>query len=93
MHKILLHNYHMKITQSFFIGQGRKIISEQVEPYKDKVRRIHTDRFILEELPKQSPLIKCAENASTTLKELKYEKEGKCHVKNANQVIWYFEDA
>jgi hypothetical protein len=35
----------------FLLAQGRKIISEQVEPYKDKVRRIHTDGFILEEDP------------------------------------------
>ena len=77
----------------FLLAQGRKIISEQVEPYKDKVKHIHTDGFILDELPEQSPLIRCAENASTTLKKLKYEKEGKCHIKNANQVIWTFEDA
>jgi len=72
----------------FLLAQGRKIISEQVEPYKDKVKRIHTDGFILDELPKQFSLIRCAENASITLKKLKYEKEGKCHIKNANQVIW-----
>jgi hypothetical protein len=72
----------------FLLAQRRKIISEQVEPYKDRVRRIHTDGFILEEDPNQAPLINCPENASTTLKSLKYEKEGKCYVKNANQVIW-----
>src|SRR5271166_4472792 len=73
---------------SFLLTQGRKIIFEQVEPYKDKVRRIHTDGFILEEDPNQQPLINYLENASITLKALKYEKEGKCYVKNANQVIW-----
>jgi hypothetical protein len=76
----------------FLLAQGRKIISEQIEPYKDKVRRVHTDGFILEESPEYQPLIKCIENASTTLKELKYEKEGRCHVKNANQVIWSLRD-
>jgi hypothetical protein len=73
---------------SFLLAQGRKIISEQIELYKDKVRCIHTDGFILEEDVGQPSLINCAENASTTLKALKYEKEGRCHVKNANQVIW-----
>ena len=72
----------------FLLAQGRKIISEAVEPYKDKVRRIHTDGFILEESPSQPPLINCPENASQTLKALKFEKEGMCHVKNANQVAW-----
>ena len=72
----------------FLLAQGRKIISQQLEPYKDKVRRIHTDGFILEEDASQPPLINCAEDASKTLKALKYEKEGKCYVKNANQVSW-----
>ena len=69
----------------FLLAQGRKIISQQLEPYKDKVRRIHTDGFILEEDP---PLINCAKDASKTLKALKFEKEDKCYVKNANQVSW-----
>jgi len=73
----------------FLLAQGRKIISETVEPYKDKVRRIHTDGFILEESSAtQAPAISCPENASQTLKALKFEKEGMCHVKNANQVVW-----
>ena len=72
----------------FLLAQGRKIISQQLEPFKDKIRRVHTDGFILEEDASQSPLIKCAEDASKTLKALKFEKEGKCYVKNANQVSW-----
>lgn len=72
----------------FLLAHGRKITSEMLEPYKDKVRRIHTDGFILEEQPDEPALITCPDNASTTLKALKFEKEGKCHVKNANQVIW-----
>src|SRR5579871_1954454 len=71
----------------FILAQGRKIISQQIEPYKDQVRRIHTDGFILEEHPGQ-PLIMCQKDANKTLKTLKFEKEGKCHVKNANQVAW-----
>ena len=67
---------------------GTKIIFQQLEPYKDKVRRIHTDGFILEEDASQLPLINCTEDASKTLKALKFEKEGKCYVKNANQVSW-----
>ena len=43
----------------FLLAQGRKIISQKVEPFKDKVRRIHTDGFILEEDLTQSPLIIC----------------------------------
>lgn len=72
----------------FILAQGRKIISQNVQPYKDKVKRIHTDGFILEEDPNQPNLITCPEDASRTLKMLKFEKEGSCHVKNANQVIW-----
>lgn len=72
----------------FILAQGRKIISETIEPYKDKVRRIHTDGFILEEDPNQPSLISCIEKASQTLKALKFEKEGMCHVKNVNQVAW-----
>ena len=72
----------------FLLAHGRKITSEILEPYKNKVRRIHTDGFILEEQPDKPALITCLDNASTTLKALKFEKEGRCHVKNANQVIW-----
>ena len=57
-------------------------------PYIDKVKRIHTDGFILEEDIDNPPLINCPDNASKTLKALKFEKEGGCHVKNANQIIW-----
>jgi hypothetical protein len=72
----------------FILAQGRKIISETIEPYKNKVRRIHTDGFILEENPKQLNLISCPDNAPKTLGALKFEKEGKCYVKNANQIAW-----
>lgn len=30
----------------------------------------------------------CSDEASRTLKMLKFEKEGMCYVKNANQVVW-----
>jgi hypothetical protein len=72
----------------FILAQGRKIISQQIESYKDQVRRIHTDGFILEEDPDQPNLIMCQKDANKTLKTLKFEKEGKCHIKNANQVVW-----
>ena len=72
----------------FIIAQGRKIISETIEPYKEKVKRVHTDGFILSEDPENSHLIDCSEDASKTLKSLKFEKEGKVLVKNANQVVW-----
>ncbi|CAJ0747859.1 21954_t:CDS:2 [Entrophospora sp. SA101] len=39
--------------------------------------------------PTKPPSINCLENASKILKTLKFEKESKCHVKNANQVTWY----
>lgn len=73
----------------FLLAQGRKIISLQIKPYKDKVRRVHTDGFILEEDPMKPPLIECSEDVSKTLKTLKFEKESECYVKNANQVMWY----
>ena len=72
----------------FILAQGRKIISQNVQPYKDKVRRIHTDGFILKEDSDQPNLITCSEDASRTLKMLKFEKEGLCYIKNANQVVW-----
>lgn len=72
----------------FILAQGRKVISCSIQPYKDKVRRIHTDGFILEEEAGEEPLIKCSEDALRTLSSLKYEKEGECYVKNANQVTW-----
>ncbi|GET59468.1 hypothetical protein GLOIN_2v1849173 [Rhizophagus irregularis DAOM 181602=DAOM 197198] len=55
---------------------------------RDKVRRIHTDGFILEEQPSSPTLITCPENASKALKALKFETAGYCHMKNANKVIW-----
>ena len=54
----------------------------------DKVRRIHTDGFVLEEDKNTPPLINCFNDAFKTLKALKFEREGECHVKNANQVVW-----
>ncbi|CAB4441334.1 unnamed protein product [Rhizophagus irregularis] len=72
----------------FLLASGRKTTSELLEPYKDKVRRIYTDGFILEEQPSNPALITCPENASKTLKALKFETAGNCHVKNANKVIW-----
>ncbi|GET64188.1 hypothetical protein GLOIN_2v1472929 [Rhizophagus irregularis DAOM 181602=DAOM 197198] len=72
----------------FLLAHGRKTTSELLEPYKDKVRCIHTDGFILEEQPSSPTLITCPENASKALKALKFETAGYCHVKNANKVIW-----
>ncbi|GET55703.1 hypothetical protein GLOIN_2v1472929 [Rhizophagus irregularis DAOM 181602=DAOM 197198] len=72
----------------FLLAHGQKMTSELLEPYKDKVRRIHTDGFILEEQPSSPTLITCPENASKALKALKFETAGYCHVKNANKVIW-----
>ncbi|GET60003.1 hypothetical protein GLOIN_2v1793417 [Rhizophagus irregularis DAOM 181602=DAOM 197198] len=72
----------------FLLAHGWKTTSELLEPYKDKVRRIHTDGFILEEQPSSPTLITCPENASKALKALKFETAGYCHVKNANKVIW-----
>ncbi|GBC11445.2 hypothetical protein GLOIN_2v1472929 [Rhizophagus irregularis DAOM 181602=DAOM 197198] len=72
----------------FLLAHGQKTTSELLELYKDKVRRIHTDGFILEEQPSSPTLITCPENASKALKALKFETAGYCHVKNANKVIW-----
>ncbi|CAB4405759.1 unnamed protein product [Rhizophagus irregularis] len=74
----------------FLLARGRKITSEAIQPYKDKVRRIHTDGFILEEQPDSPTLFACPENADLTLKTFKFEKEGRCHVKNANQIPIYY---
>jgi hypothetical protein len=67
----------------FLLAIGRKLISETIEPYKNYLKRVHTDGFILEDIS-----IPVNDNANTTLGRLKFEKEGLCHVKNANQVIW-----
>lgn len=72
----------------FLTALARKIVSEEIQPHKNKVRRIHTDGFVLEEDSKNLPLINCPEDASKTLGALKFEKEGNCYVKNANQVVW-----
>nr|CAG8541590.1 2796_t:CDS:2 [Entrophospora candida] len=74
---------------AFLLAQGQKIISLHIAPYKDKVKQVHTDGFILEEDPMKPPLIECSEDVSKTLKMLKFEKESECYVKNANQVTWY----
>ncbi|PKK60524.1 hypothetical protein RhiirC2_818362 [Rhizophagus irregularis] len=67
---------------------GRKITSEAIQPYKDKVRCIYTDGFILEEQPDSPTLFTYLENADTTLKAFKFKTAGYCYVKNANKVIW-----
>lgn len=72
----------------FILAQGRKIVSSYIKSYKDQVKRIHTDGFILSEDITKEPLINCPENSSKTLMALKFEKEGKCYIKNANQVSW-----
>ena len=73
---------------SFLTSVAQKTVSEAIRPHADKVRRVHTDGFILEENPEQPNLISCPDNAPKTLGALKFEKEGICHVKNANQVTW-----
>ncbi|CAB4431995.1 unnamed protein product [Rhizophagus irregularis] len=45
----------------FLLARGRKITSEAIQPYKDKVRHIHTDGFILEEQPDNPALFTCPE--------------------------------
>ncbi|PKK67859.1 hypothetical protein RhiirC2_782995, partial [Rhizophagus irregularis] len=72
----------------FLLASGCKTTSELLEPYKDKVRRIHIDGFILEEQPGSPALITYPENAFKALKALKFETAEYCHVKNANKVIW-----
>ena len=72
----------------FLLARGRKITSEAIQPYKDKLRRVHTDGFILEEQLNNPALFTYPENADTTLKTFKFETAGYCHVKNANKVTW-----
>ncbi|GBB92565.1 hypothetical protein RclHR1_20240003 [Rhizophagus clarus] len=62
----------------FLLAHGQKFISETVQPYVDKVRRIHTDGFVLEEDVNNSPLYTCSKDAFKILKTLKFEKEGVC---------------
>jgi len=72
----------------FLLAAGRNLISKTIEPYKYCLKRVHTDGFVLKESSAQDRLITVSENANTILGDLKFEKEGMCHVKNANQVIW-----
>jgi len=58
-----------------------------MQPYQDRLKRVHTDGFILEKQGSKAILV--AEDASKILGALKFEKEGACTVKNAMQVIWY----
>src|SRR2546429_6325502 len=60
----------------FLTSVARKTVSEAIRPHVDKVRRIHTDGFILEEDSNQLSLISCPEEALKTLGALKFEKEG-----------------
>ena len=64
------------------------MISETIRPYKNCLKRVHTDGFILAETSTQIPLIKTSNDANKILGSLKLENEGMCCVKNANQVIW-----
>ncbi|GBB97697.1 hypothetical protein RclHR1_30400001 [Rhizophagus clarus] len=72
----------------FLLAHSRKIISEMVQPYVNKVKRIHIDGFVLEEDVNNSPLYTCSKDTFKTLKVLKFKREGECHVKNANKVVW-----
>ena len=69
----------------FLLAIGRKMISETIQPYKDSLKRVHTDGFILNE---SNIKINTEPDAHKILGSLKFEKEGMCYVKNANQVIW-----
>ena len=60
---------------------------EIIQTYVDRLKRVHTDGFILEK--QGSKAISVAEDASKILGALKFEKEGLCTVKNAMEVIWY----
>lgn len=71
----------------FLLAAGRKLISETIAPYKDCLKRVHTDGFILK-TSQSTPIIEVLDDANTILGKLKFERNGKCTVKNANQVIW-----
>ncbi|PKY60267.1 hypothetical protein RhiirA4_483796, partial [Rhizophagus irregularis] len=49
----------------FLLASGRKTTSELLEPYKDKVRRIHTDGFILEERPDKHVVLRDTQMQNT----------------------------
>jgi hypothetical protein len=68
----------------FIQSLGRKLISETVEPLGDKVKRIHTDGFIVE----GKGNITTSPNAKKELGALKHEKIGYCKIVNVNKIIW-----
>ncbi|UZO25357.1 uncharacterized protein OCT59_017623 [Rhizophagus irregularis] len=56
------------------------IYDREASPWNCNIRRIY-----FEEQPDSPALFTCSENADTTLKTLKFETAGYCHVKNAKQ--------
>ncbi|GBB94020.1 hypothetical protein RclHR1_22750004 [Rhizophagus clarus] len=59
-------------------GQWRFQSTNPGNPFKDKVRCIHTDGFILEEDVNNSPLYTCSKDAFKTLKAFKFERKEEC---------------
>jgi hypothetical protein len=68
----------------FIQSLGRKIISETVAPLGDKVKRIHTDGFIVE----GKGNLATSPDAKKELGALKFEKAGYCKIVNANKITW-----
>lgn len=68
----------------FIQSFGRKIISETVEPLGDKVKRIHTDGFIVEGRNN----LTTSPDAKKELGALKLEKIGYCKIEHVNKITW-----
>ncbi|RGB21304.1 hypothetical protein C1646_778418 [Rhizophagus diaphanus] len=67
--------------KSFLLSLVRKTISETVEKFGDKAKRIHTDGFVISEQD-NIELNYLKENGLTI------KKKGNCIVKNCNDVKW-----
>jgi|GEM_PF-6275635 len=68
----------------FIQSLGRKIISETVAPLGDKVKRIHTDGFIVEGRNN----LTTSPDAKKELGALKREKIGYCKIEHVNKITW-----
>ena len=68
----------------FIQSLGRKIISETVAPLGDKVKRIHTDGFIVEGRNN----LTTSPDAKKELGALKREKTSYCKIKHVNKITW-----
>jgi len=68
----------------FLLAQGRLRISRTISDISPRLKRVHTDGFIVE----AGVNLPISEDAQFRLGALKLERQGYCEVKNAVQIRW-----